>query len=125
MTATLKRGWVWRLCVGCDRRLQKGRAEVGPFLCGGCRKSDETLGHHHPDGNCIPKGIPECPAWLGTLDRLGELYEAVERFPTESAARAAGLPTTLREFIPLLPTRRPHATTNQIGRTEAELEDED
>lgn len=99
-TRPLKVGKVWRLCIGtgCDLKLQKGPKERGPFLCTWCkRRAVGATGRVELDDatRCPPELEPILKA---RTDQLRDMYAAAMAYPSESAARKAGVPTRSEEL---------------------------
>ena len=117
----LRKGQVWRLCIRCDRQLQKSPKTPGPFLCARCRDALHAPPRPEPLSPMVPEGMEAERA--ARIAALGELYAAVAAAGGEQAARAAGVPTTLEQFNPLLPQRESDGTPHGDGELEAEEED--
>lgn len=95
-TPKLKKGKVWRLCVGCDCQLQKGPGEKGPFLCYRCREEDRSVYKA-----CIVRERPDdSPERAARVAALADLYAAVKSFGEESDAKRAGLVTSVSDYRP-------------------------
>lgn len=94
-------GRVHRLCIACDVAVQKMPAEVGPFMCHRCKDRARNRGATNHVGGTRDKrvnGEDVCPIRAARVALLGALYEKVEGHPNETAAREAGLVTSVSDF---------------------------
>lgn len=118
----LRKGYVFRLCVKCDRKLQKKEGEPGPFLCAPCRSCwNMRTGHRkHVQGGCQadPPGDID-----RRIEQLAAMYANAAAYETESEARAAGLPTR-SDDIPWNPTYDPSGGADDDA-TENDREDDE
>lgn len=90
-----------RAVAGCDwcGKNTTGRRVAGLRLCTRCK----TKGQQRTSkGVRMAAGVEDRPGVDERIDQLRAMYEAVSEYPTESAARAAGLPTTAGE-LPWMP----------------------
>ena len=97
---TLKKlvpGKVYRKCIRCDAPIVKGVNERGPWFCGRCQKTTSN-GHYHPTGYETNPAEQYTPERAERVKALAKMYGEVQKYPTESAARRAGLPTTSEEL---------------------------
>ena len=81
-----------RDCDGCGKVTVRYRHGDGRW-CGGCRPRLDS-----PAPGAAGDCLALCPKPGDRLDALARLYAAAEAFPTESAARRAGLPTSVSDL---------------------------
>lgn len=116
-------GRVHRLCIACDVALQKMPAEVGPFMCHRCKDRARNRGATSHVGGTRDKrlsGESECPVRSARVELLRNLYEQVESHPSETAARKAGLVTSVSDFqFPEVTHRDPVAIAGDESEDDA------
>lgn len=77
----------WGDCVRCLKKTNAEPDYYGRRRCKDCLNPKPPVSH-----------MP-IPGHEGRVEALAAMYAEVAKYPTESAARAAGLPTTKEEFL--------------------------
>lgn len=107
----LRKGFVWRLCVRCDGKMQKRLAEAhsGPFLCCRCKRSMCQTLSGRKDVYYVPDSTQPDPRKADRVAKLSELYSTVDANGYHKTAGTAGPPPTAADLPFEVPTYDPPA----------------